>query len=100
MASAHQPGPAPGFGIFAALRGDDVDTTERLSADDMATLREGQFLAVAIAQARAPQAPAQPLGVCLYCREACLPHAAFCDALCQADHEDEQAVLRRQGRAR
>jgi hypothetical protein len=79
---------------------DGVDPHERLSADDMATQREEQFLAAALAAQR--QAGAARLGTpgsCTWCRQACLPAAVFCDADCRADHEAHQQRLRRQGRA-
>ena len=79
----------------------DVDGTERLSADDQATLREGQFLAAALAaQQQRTAAQSHTPGVCANCQQRCLPLAVFCDEDCRADHEDRQAVLRRQGRAR
>ena len=90
----HTPGHAPGFSSLV-----DADRTERLSADDMATRREAEFLALALqAAARAASAP-QPTGRCLYCRAQCAAGALFCDADCRADHAHEQLVLRRQGRA-
>ena len=80
---------------------DAPDPHERLSADDQATQREGQFLAAALAaQQRASAQPRHPPGVCANCRATCLPLAVFCDEDCRADHEHRQAVLRRQGRAR
>jgi hypothetical protein len=80
---------------------DAVDGAERLSADDQATQREGQFLAAALAAqhqqaARLRHAP----GVCANCQARCLPLAVFCDEDCRADHEHRQRVLQRQGRAR
>ena len=80
-------------------RADGVDPTERLSPDDMATLREQQFLAAALARQRAsrPQRRAQP-GVCEICRAVCLPLAVYCDEDCRADHQHRLTVLARQGR--
>lgn len=79
----------------------DVDGTERLSADDMATQREAQFLAASLAHHRAAstQRQAKP-GTCANCGAACLPLAVYCDEDCQADHAHRQQILARQGRAR
>lgn len=79
----------------------DVDGTERLSPDDQATLREGQFLAAALsAQQRAgAQRQGRP-GWCTWCSSACLPSAVYCDPECRAAHERHLQVLRRQGRGR
>lgn len=80
---------------------DGVDPSERLSNDDMATLREGQFLAAALqAQQRAAQAQAQTRrpGVCANCGHGVSLLTAYCDADCRADHEQRQAALARQGR--
>lgn len=62
---------------------DDVDGTERLSADDMAS----------------QQRQAKP-GTCANCGAACLPLAVYCDEDCQADHAHRQQILARQGRSR
>ena len=95
MHQDHQtPGHAPGFASLA-----DVDTTERLSADDMATRREAEFLAAALLAARTPPAPVAATGLCKYCQVTCAPGALYCDEDCRADDEREQQVLRRQGRA-
>ena len=78
----------------------DVDASERLSADDMATRREGEFLTAAlrrVAQQAAQAAPA-PGGRCLYCRAPLAPEARYCDDDCQADHAHELGIWRRQGR--
>jgi hypothetical protein len=65
------------------------DPDERLSADDMATRREEEFRAAAVrnhlAAARRTE-HSQP-GVCMNCREPCLPLAVYCDRECRADHE-------------
>lgn len=67
---------------------EDEDTNERLSADDMATRREAEFLAAALrVQAAQAAATAHVAGVCGNCREACLPLAVYCDEDCRADHE-------------
>ena len=79
-----------------------ADTCERLGADDMATRREGEFLAAALlAQSRAAAAAATHAatpGRCANCRATCLPLAVYCDADCRADHEQRRRVLARQGR--
>lgn len=81
------------------LAGDDCDRSERLSAEDMATVREGEFLAAAIRhQAAAAAAGQPPRGVCASCGAACLPQAVYCDADCRADDEQRRLVLHRQGR--
>lgn len=79
----------------------DRDPTERLSADDQATLREEQFLAAALRaqQDNARAVPHNP-GRCRYCGERCLPCAVYCDEECRADDEAEQQIRRRQGLAR
>lgn len=79
----------------------DRDTAERLSADDMATVREAEFLADALAsrQLAAARLGARPAGLCANCGEACLPTAAYCDADCRADHEHRLTVAARTGRA-
>lgn len=80
---------------------DAVDGAERLSADDQATQREGQFLAAALAaQQQLAARPRHQPGVCANCKAQCLPLAVFCDEDCRADLEHRQRVLQRQGRAR
>ncbi len=78
------------------------DTTERLSADDMATLHAEQHLQAAhLAQARMSRSlPASAAGVCTNCGAPCLPLAVYCDDECRADHEHRLRVQRRQGAAR
>ncbi len=67
---------------------EDEDTSERLSADDMATRREAEFLAAALrVQAGRAAASAHSAGVCGNCAEQCLPLAVYCDEDCRADHE-------------
>lgn len=67
---------------------EDEDTSERLSADDMATRREAEFLAAALrVQAGRAAAAAHTPGTCGNCRELCLPLAVYCDEDCRADHE-------------
>lgn len=78
------------------------DPGERLSADDMATRREGEFLAAALQTQRAAAAVAAAAagttGRCANCGERCLPQARYCDDECRADHEHRVRVLARQGR--
>lgn len=82
------------------LPGDEVDTSERLSPDDMATRRDEEFLAAALrAQQRRQAGPAAKPGTCANCQARCLPLAVYCDKDCQADHEARKRVLERQGRA-
>lgn len=86
-------GPADGSG-------DVPDPAERLSADDMATAREAQFLAQALSvQRQAAKAQQHRQGVCASCGERCLPLAVYCDDDCRIEHERVQGILRRQGRA-
>jgi len=68
---------------------DPLDPDERLSADDMATRREEEFLAHArlAQQARAAGGDVIRQGVCSNCGLACQPQAVYCDADCRADHE-------------
>jgi hypothetical protein len=77
-----------------------MDGSERLSADDLATRREEEFLnaAVAAQQLRAAGGAILQRGVCCNCSEACAPRALYCDPDCQADHEKRLQVLARQGR--
>lgn len=77
------------------------DTTERLSADDMATAREAEFLADALTAQHlaARRLAGRPAGVCANCAEHCLPAAAYCDEDCRADHEHRSIVSARTGRA-
>ena len=79
-----------------------TDPTERLSADDLATQREAEFLAHALLaqQVKAEGGLAVKHGVCCYCGQRCLPRAVYCDPDCKADHEAELRKLTRQGRAR
>ena len=78
----------------------DADGTERLSADDMATRREGEFLAAALrAQTAAAAVGGARPGLCSNCGAACLPQAVYCDDDCRSDHEHRRRVLARQGRS-
>lgn len=76
------------------------DDSERLSADDLATRREAEFLADAIEAQRldAARQAAAPRGVCVNCGQRCLPRAVYCDDDCKSDHETRVAALRRAGR--
>ncbi len=79
----------------------DVDAAERLSADDMATRREEEFLAQARLRAASSGKPRTPTGVCANCEAPVLPQLRYCDDECQRDHEAREIVLTRQrGRAR
>jgi len=73
---------------------------ERLSPDDEATRREGEFLADALdMQRRRAEAMSRSTpGVCTNCRELCLPMAVFCDEDCRADHELRLQRRQRMGR--
>lgn len=76
-----------------------ADLTERLSADDQATLAEQQHLTYALhaqRQVASTQARAQP-GKCANCGAQCLPQAVYCDADCRADHEKRRLALARLG---
>lgn len=80
---------------------DARDGTERLSADDQATLHEEQLRDAAMldhqrAAARVRSVP----GLCSNCGSECLPAAVYCDSDCQQDHERRLQVQRRQGVAR
>jgi len=69
--------------------GEGIDPGERLSADDMATRREAEFLERALAaraSAAARGASSTP-GVCSNCGSACAAAQVYCDADCRADHE-------------
>jgi len=75
------------------------DPLERCSGDDLATVREQEFLQVSLANHRygAEQSSSTP-GVCRNCGALCLPLAVYCDEDCRADHERRELLLRRQGR--
>lgn len=76
----------------------DVDASERLSADDMATRREEEFRAAAWEKVKAEGGMVIERGVCVYCAAACLPLAVYCDAECRLGHERLLAAQVRQGR--
>jgi hypothetical protein len=77
------------------------DTLERLSADDLATVREAEFLEGALAahQQRAQRSLHLPLGTCANCCEACMPTAFYCDDDCRDDHQARQRQSARVGRS-
>ena len=83
-----------------ALLPDAGDEPERLSADDMATRREEEFLVAALREqaARAALVKADK-GKCSNCGEACLPLAVYCDADCRDDHEARQRMASGRGPA-
>lgn len=83
-------------GAFAPER----DEPERLSADDLATRREGEFLADALdmQRRRAEAMNRSTPGVCTHCGEVCLPLAVYCDDDCRADHELRMQRRQRLGR--
>jgi hypothetical protein len=89
-----------GSGAAGRLVARDADTSERLCADDMATRREEENLAVAMAAhaQRVRATPASEPGVCCNCGGRCLPHTVYCDADCRGEHEQRERVLARQGR--
>ncbi|WP_157604894.1 hypothetical protein [Rhizobacter sp. Root16D2] len=75
------------------------DTLERLSADDLATVRESEFIFAALAKHRERTARLTylPLGICRNCEERCAPGETYCDDDCRTDHaqrECRQARLR------
>lgn len=74
------------------------DTTERLSPDDMATLREEQHLQAALLRQRqlAARHPRDVPGICSNCAERCLPLAVYCDEDCREDHQHRLGVLAKQ----
>lgn len=75
-----------------------LDPTERLSADDQATLREAEFLAAAVRlqRLRAQRIHTAVPGRCSNCGTLCLPCAVYCYADCRADHEARLTRLERQ----
>lgn len=85
--------------IAGGFQDPDADTAERLGEDDMATRREGEFLAAALRnQAAAAKLGGATPGTCSNCQAQCLPQAVYCDADCRADHESRKRTLARQGR--
>jgi len=75
------------------------DDSERLSADDTATLREAEFLQAALAEQQLAASRCAPVerGRCANCAELLPPAWVYCDEDCRADHEDRLAAERRQG---
>lgn len=83
------------------MKPDLVDPNERLSADDMATRREAEFLERALLrQMRVASAALATPGVCANCAARCLPQAVYCDDECRADHEWRRGLAARTGAAR
>lgn len=91
----------PHANVVRASAGIDIDPSERLSADDMASRREAEFLARALAaQAQAARVPGAVAGTCSNCGARCLPRAVYCDEECQQDHEWRLGCERRTGARR
>jgi hypothetical protein len=75
----------------------DIDAAERLSADDLATQRDAQFTAAALAAAMGARAANPTRGTCRNCA-ATLPSTwLYCDADCRADFEQREAIQARKG---
>ena len=79
----------------------EVDRTEVATADDLASRRADEFLAMALIgqQAKAEGGRAVQAGTCTWCGQRCMARAVYCDADCRADHETEQRRRARQGLA-
>lgn len=76
----------------------DLSSAERLSADDMATRTEAEFLAAALRhQQLQASMPGPAPGMCANCGSVCLPRAVYCDEGCRSDHERRLAVRSRTG---
>jgi hypothetical protein len=75
-----------------------LPSNERLSEEDMATRREGEFLADALAAHELRAAGGEPIrrGVCTNCGEPCNRLTVYCDAACREDHEARIARHARQ----
>lgn len=74
------------------------DSTERLGPDDTASLREAEFLEVAMCEHRAQVAKdVVTHGLCANCGEALPARWVYCDQDCKDDHEHRLATERRQG---
>jgi hypothetical protein len=73
------------------------DTLERLSADDLATVRESEFIFAALAKhhERTARLTYLPLGICRNCEERCAPGEAYCDDDCRIDHTQRECRLAR-----
>jgi hypothetical protein len=76
------------------------DPLERLGADDMATVREQEFTALALANVQHQAAQAGPVtrGVCANCEAAIAPRLVYCCPECRDDHEHRLAAQKRGGR--
>lgn len=75
------------------------DRTEVMTADDLAARHADEFLAAAMCEQRlrATRIGQAQRGVCLFCGQACLPRAVYCDADCRDGHEAEQRGRARRG---
>ena len=72
-----------------------AEPTDRPSSvDDMATQREAEFTAAALAASRTGGVVGTP-GVCLNCAARLASLAVYCDADCRADHEHRVSLGRR-----
>lgn len=78
----------PGIAADALVR----DTLERLSADDLATVRESEFIFAALVahRKRTARLTYLPLGICRNCEERCAPGEAYCDDDCRTDHTQRE----------
>jgi hypothetical protein len=76
------------------------DTLERLSADDLASVREAEFLQTALQaqRLRAERSTGHPPGICANCGAPCPPTTSYCDDECRHDHQARQRQLARVGR--
>ena len=70
----------------------EIEDYERLSDEsDMATVREGQFLASSLNKASKAK-PVPATGFCLYCKAKLKKGLRFCDKDCASDWENEQRM--------
>lgn len=79
------------------LQDAERDTLERLGDDDMASVREAEFQAVALSEhkLRARQAPTMIRGICNNCGDEAPAGWIFCCAECRDDHEHRMSTLQR-----
>lgn len=75
------------------------DTTERLGADDMATVREEEFRQIALSQAKRDAELSEPStpGICANCNDDIPPPQVYCSPDCRADHGRRIAARKRAG---
>ena len=75
------------------------DTSERLSPDDTASLREAEFLEAALCghRAKVEKAGAVANGECANCGQPLPSDWVYCDQDCKDDHEHRLVIERRQG---